>query len=73
MSSTSKTEMVGEIKPGKTDSKDNVEEGRSLRSSRVNYTANEKTTTQTKSCREVLLQIKIRHIWLKHNQTSKHK
>ena len=61
MSNTTKTEMVEEMKPGKTDKKDNVEEGRSLQSRRVNYTINEKTAIKKniKSCREVPLKIKM--------------
>ena len=47
MSNTTKTvmvvtKMVAEMKPGNRDKEDNVEEGRSLRSRRVNYTINEK-------------------------------
>ena len=59
MSNTTKTEMVAEIKPA--DKEDNAEEGRSLRSRRVNYTINEKTAIKKKikSCREVPLQIKM--------------
>ena len=61
MSNTTKTEMVEEMKPGKTDKKDNVEEGRSLQSRRVNYAINEKTAIKKniKSCRKVPLKIKM--------------
>ena len=59
MSNTPKTEMVEGIKPGKTEGKDNTEEERSLRSSRVNYTTNENTKIQNQSCKEVPLQIKM--------------
>ena len=60
MSNTTKTEMVAEMKPHKTNKEDNVEERRSVRSRRVNYTKNEKTAIkmEIKSCREVPLQIK---------------
>ena len=61
MSNTTKTEMVEEMKPGKTDKKDNVEEGRSLQSRRLNYAINEKTAIKKniKSCRKVPLKIKM--------------
>ena len=61
MSKTTKAEMVAEMKPGNTDKEDNAEEGRSLRSSRVNYTLKEITAIKNKikSCREVPLQIKM--------------
>ena len=61
MSNTTKTEIVAEMKPSKTDKEDNVEEGRSLRSRRVNYIINEKTAIEKKikSCREIPLQIKM--------------
>ena len=36
------TEMVPEMKPGNRDKEDHVEEERSLRSRRVNYTINKK-------------------------------
>ena len=54
-----KTEMVTEMKPA--DKEHNAGEGRSLRTRRVNYTINEKTTIKKniKSCREVPLQIKM--------------
>ena len=43
LSDTKKTEIVAEMKPGNTDKEDNVEEeGKSLKSRRVNYTINEK-------------------------------
>ena len=53
--------MVAEMKPSNTGKKDNAEEGRSLKSRRVNNTINEKTTIKMKikSCREVPLQIKM--------------
>ena len=56
---TTKTEMVVEMKPAYKEA--NAEEGRSLRSSRVNYTINEKTgiKKKIKSCKEVLLEIKM--------------
>ena len=59
MSNTTKTEMVAEMKPA--DKEDNAEEGRSLKSRRVNYTINEKAVIKKKikSCREVPLQIKM--------------
>ena len=61
MSNITKTEMVAEMKPGNMDTKDNADEGRSLRSRRVNYIINEKTPIKKKikSCREAPLQIKI--------------
>ena len=59
MSNTTKTEMVVEMKPAYKE--DHAEEGRSLRTRRVNYTINEKTAIKKKikSCREVRLQIKM--------------
>ena len=59
MSNITKTEMVIEMKPA--DKEHNAEEGRSLRTRRVNYTINEKTAIKKKikSCREVPLQIKM--------------
>ena len=49
MSNTTKTEMVAEMKPGKTDKEDNTtEERRSLRSGRVNCKINEKATIKKK-------------------------
>ena len=56
---TTKTEMVVEMKLAYKE--DNVGEGRSLRSRRVNYTINEKTAIKKKikSCREVPLEIKM--------------
>ena len=61
MSNTTKTEMVAEMKPGNTDKEDNAEKGRCLRSTRVNYTRNERTRIKKKikSCREVPLQMKM--------------
>ena len=61
MSNTTKTEMMAEMKPGSTYKEDNAEERRSLRSSRVNYTVNEKTAIKKKikSCRKVPLHIKM--------------
>ena len=44
---TTKTEMVVEMKPAYKEA--NAEEGRSLRSSRVNYTINEKTGIKKKN------------------------
>ena len=60
MSNITKTEeMVIEMKP--VDKEHNAEEGRSLRTRKVNYTINEKTAIKKKirSCREVPLQIKM--------------
>ena len=59
ISNTTRTEMVVEMKPANKE--DNAEEGRSLRTRRVNYTINEKPATnkKIKSCRKVPLQIKI--------------
>ena len=56
---TTKKEMVVEIKSAYKE--DNVGEGRSLRSRRVNYTINEKKAIKKKikSCREVALKIKM--------------
>ena len=56
---TTPTEMVVEMKSAYKE--DNVGEGRSLRSRRVNYTINEKTAIKKKikSCREVPLEIKM--------------
>ena len=53
MSNTTETEMVAEMKQGNTDKEGKAEEGRSLRSRRVNYTINEKTAIKKKikSCR----------------------
>ena len=53
--------MMAEMKPGSTYKEDNAEERRSLRSSRVNYTVNEKTAIKKKikSCRKVPLHIKM--------------
>ena len=49
------------MKPGNTDKEDNAENGRCLRSTRVNYTINERTTIKKKikSCQEVPLQMKM--------------
>ena len=57
VSNTTKTEIVAEMKPSNTEN--DAEKGRSLRSRRVNYTINEKTAIKKKikSCREVPLQI----------------
>ena len=56
---TTKTEMVVEMKSSYKE--DNVGEGRSLGSRRVNYTINEKKAIKKKikSCREVPLEIKM--------------
>ena len=61
MSSTIKTEIIVEMKSGKTDKENNVGEGRILRPRRVNYIINEKKSVKktVKSCREVPLQIKL--------------
>ena len=48
MSKTTKTEMIAEMKSGKTEKEDNAEEGRRLRSRRVHYTINEKTVIKKK-------------------------
>ena len=59
VSNTTKTEIVAEMKPSNTEN--DAEKGRSLRSRRVNYTINEKTAIKKKikSCREAPLQIKM--------------
>ena len=56
---TTKTEMVVEMKSAYKE--ENAGEGRSLRSRRVNYTINKKTSInkKTKSCREVPIKIKM--------------
>ena len=61
MSNTTKTELVAGMKWGNTEKEDNAQEGRNLRSRRVNYPINKKTAVKKKikSCREVPLQIKM--------------
>ena len=59
MSKTTETEMVAEMKTGKTDKDNNAGQWRSLRSRRVNYKINEKSSRKKKFklCREVPLPI----------------
>ena len=49
MSSTTKTEIIVEMKSGMTDKENNVSEGRILRSRRVNYIINEKKISKKDS------------------------
>ena len=49
MSSTTKTEIIVEMKSGKTDKENNVGEGRILRPKRVNYIINEKKISKKDS------------------------
>ena len=49
MSSTTKTEIIVEMKSGMTDKENNVGEGRILRSRRVNYIINEKKISKKDS------------------------
>ena len=49
MSSTTKAEIIVEMKSGKTDKENNVGEGRILRPKRVNYIINEKKISKKDS------------------------